>query len=46
MDLSYVYDLLISIYIYIYIYIYIFIIKRQKDTYDEISSDTVTEKKP
>ena len=31
---------------YIYIYIYIFIIKRQKDTYDEISSDTVTEKKP
>ena len=44
MDLSYVYDLLISI--YIYIYIYIFIIKRQKDTYDEISSDTVTEKKP
>ena len=42
MDLSYVYDLLISIYIYIYIYI----IKRQKDTYDEISSDTVTEKKP
>ena len=33
-------------YIYIYIYIYIFIIKRQKDTYDEISSDTVTEKKP
>ena len=31
---------------YIYIYIYIYIIKRQKDTYDEISSDTVTEKKP
>ena len=34
------------IYLYPFTYIYIYIIKRQKDTYDEISSDTVTEKKP
>ena len=34
------------IYLYPFTYIYIFILKRQKDSYDEISRATVTEKKP
>ena len=34
------------IYLYQFTYKYIFIIKGQKDSCDENSSDTVTEKKP